>query len=244
MTQEQLAGGRLLHAWRHCWWIALVGCIHPAFAAYTDAKPLRFKGTFNPFKALELPKSTKLPTADKLKKAFRKASLKWHPDRCRRNKEVTVEECEARMEDVHLAQEVLSDERKLQQWEAWDEDRRGGPKREGGRTKPFGQPFGQAGGDAGDSPFGDSAFGANFQGFPNFNFGSGRPGRQPKGRRKRPPPPPPPPPPRRSASSAAPKGTKWKIVSREKRPGAKGAEVEVVTRERDLPGTPMIQVCM
>lgn len=224
------------------WWpvFALASCISPAYAAYTDAKPLRFKGTFNPFKALELPKSKKLPSADNLKKAFRKASLKWHPDRCRRKGEVSVEECEKRMEDVHLAQEVLSDERKLQQWEAWDEDRRGGPKpQDGGRTKPFGQPFGSGGGDDGGIP--ESAFGAKFQGFPGFNFGGGSSGGTRKPKRKRPPTPPPTPP-RRSASSAAPEGTKWKIVSREKRPGMKGAEVEIVTRERDLPGTPMIQV--
>mmetsp|Transcript_104355 Transcript_104355/g.294932 ORF Transcript_104355/g.294932 Transcript_104355/m.294932 type:complete len:155 (-) Transcript_104355:634-1098(-) len=76
-----------------------------------------------------------------MKKAFKKAALQWHPDRCKRKR--PVEECEARMEDVHLAQEVLSDDRRLQMWEAWESDRLGRGDEAAGR-KPFGRPAGGA----------------------------------------------------------------------------------------------------
>lgn len=161
--------------------------------AYTDAKPLRFKPHFDPFKVLGLPKEQALPASDTLRKAFKQAALKWHPDRCRRTSPVEV--CEARMEEVHLAQDVLSDERRLQQWEAWAED-----QRSGGSAQPEGL------------------------------GGSRRP-------RPRPAPRPAPPTPR-PAEEARP----WAVVSRQKHEGLGGAEVEVITRERELAGTPMIQV--
>jgi len=210
--------------------VVLDGACRSRFAlgAYTDAKPLRFKGDFNPFRVLELPPGLQLPSADVLKKAFKKAALKWHPDRCGRTK--PKEECEKRMEEVHMAQDVLSDSRRLQQWEAWVEEKSGrGPKPESERRKPFGQP---RGGDGGGGSGG-------FDGFPNFDFGSGgggggRPGQ--KSKRPQRPPPPPRPTPRPNA------GGPWKEVKRERIKGTTDASVEVITRERPLAGTPMIQV--
>merc|ERR1719216_323841 len=84
-------------------------------APYTDVKPMKFKEGFNPFKVLEMPRDEELPEQGVLKKAFKKAALKWHPDRCKRTNPEA--DCEARMEEVKLAQEVLSDGRRLQQWE-------------------------------------------------------------------------------------------------------------------------------
>lgn len=202
-----------------------------AEGAYTDAKPLRFKGKFDPFKVLGLPKSQALPSNDVLRKAFKKAALTWHPDRCKRKK--PIEECEAKMEEVHLAQDVLQDERRLQQWEAWDEDRRGGPKpEEGGRNKPFGT---RAGGAGGGFPNFGGGFGDAFGGMPGGR--GGRPKRSPTPR---------PPPPRRPPPSPRPPPQQeqlpWKVVSVQTSEGMKGSKVELITRERDLPGTPMVQV--
>lgn len=290
-----------------------------AAGAYTDAKPLRFKGTFDPFKVLGLPKEQALPAAAVLKKAFKKGALKWHPDRCKRS--TPIEECEARMEEVHLAQDVLSDERKLQQWEAWDEDRRGGPgpggRPGGGRQKPFAEPR--------TSGSGFSGFGGGRDPFSGgFDFG----GRSGTGGRRAPRPRPSPSPAPRPRPRTQPKAghsttclnehsgkslepstlkeasvvrawygrqgaewehgkgkgsdvtakvkqllregkkiepsvtlfpdaapgrakalcveaqeeKQWRVVSRQKNEGTAGAEVEVITRERDLVGTPMVQV--
>lgn len=210
-------------------WPALLANGLPRFAqgSYTDAKPLKFRGNFDPFRVLQLPKG-KLPPADIVKKAFKKGALRWHPDRCKRT--TPVEECETRMEEVKLAQEVLSDDRKLQQWEAWDEDRRGGgPKPEGGRTKPFGQP---AGSDSFGNMFGGGG-GSSFGGF--GNLGQGRP-RRPAQR------PPPAPRPRPRPPEPPTQEMGWRLISTEKSEGRHGSQVELITRERDLPGTPMIQV--
>lgn len=222
--------------------LALSGPL-PARGAYTDAKPLHFKGKFDPWKVLGLPRAQHLPANDVLRKAFKKGALKWHPDRCKRT--TPTEECEARMEDISLAQEVLTDERKLQQWEAWDEDRRtGGPRPEGGgRSKPFGQPKsggaeggGRDGGRAGGMPGGGGAHSGRASGGPRRN--QGRPPPAPK-----PPPPPPPPSPRPSPRpKKPPKDSAWRVVSSQKSKGIGGAQTEHITRERDLPGTPMVQV--
>lgn len=207
--------------------VALVGLPRPSHGAYTDAKKLKFTGNFNPFKVLELPTSKSLPDADKLKKAFKAQALKWHPDRCSRTK--PIEECESKMENVKLAQEVLSDHRKLQQWEAWREDKiTGGPKPEDeGRRGGFGG----SGGGGGFGGFGANGFPGGFPG----GFDGGRPKPAPRPR-------PSPPPPKAKPKPKKEEPKDWRIVSTEPGTGMHGARVEVITRERDLPGTPMIQV--
>lgn len=218
--------------------LTFASCLLSAVAPYTDAKPLVFKGAFDPWKVLELPRSQSLPANDVLKKAFKKAALKWHPDRCKRT--TPIEECETRMEEVKLAQDVLSDDRRLQQWEAWDEDRRGGgPRRQGQRSKPFGEPRmpGQGQQRPGQWPGGGGGF--------NFDFGGGGPSAF-GGGKQRPPRPRPGPPPRQRSPAPSPtpssKEKRWRVVSTETSPGPAGATIEVVTRERPLPDTPMIQV--
>lgn len=211
----------------------LLGLPRFADGAYTDAKPLKFDGKFDPWKALEIPKSQDLPPADKVKKAFKKGALKWHPDRCARKMEREI--CEKNMEEVKLAQEVLSDDRKLQMWEAWDEDRRtggssGSSKGGGGRQPPprpgGGADFGGGGmGDAFRNAFGPGGFGGTRQ--------------RPRPRPRKPQPPPRPPPAARPATGPA---GAWREVSRRASEGVGGAAVEVITRERDLTGTPMVQV--
>lgn len=214
-----------------------------ARCSYTDAKPMRFKGDFDPFKVLELPRSTTLPQTEVVKKAFKKQALKWHPDRCSRQQAKLPEDqrvdCEAKMETVKLAQEVLSSDRSLQMWEAWDRDRRGIPDPDAGR-KPFGggRSFGGGssfgGGHDSDDPFGGfgSAFGRNFH-----DLGSStrrhrtKPTPAPKPRR------PPAPAPRKEVSAG-----EWRELSREASIGKGNAKVEVITRERDLHNSPLVQV--
>merc|ERR1740121_16753 len=68
--------------------------------------------------------------------------------------------------------------------------------------------------------------------------GGGRPRKPPR----RPPPAPrqpPRPPPRPKPPQ---EDTKWRVVKVQKSKGMGGAKVEVITRERDLPGTAMVQV--
>lgn len=190
---------------------------------YTDAKPIKFTGKFDPFKVLGLPKSKKLPAADVLKKAFKKGALQWHPDRCKRTRK--IEECETRMEEVKLAQEVLSDDRKLMQWEAWREDKVLGPRRR------------EPGQRSGSQQGGGSAFSFGEGGDPFASFGQ-RPRTPPRPAPRPPPPRPPPPPPR----PPPPPVGKWRVLKREPGRAVRGASTEVVTRERDLEGTPMVQV--
>ncbi|CAE8679154.1 unnamed protein product, partial [Polarella glacialis] len=74
---------------------------------------------FNPWTALGLPRSTRIPSKEDLKAAYKAGAKKWHPDKCQAKKK---SECEDRMADTSLAFTVLSDSRRLQQWEAWRED--------------------------------------------------------------------------------------------------------------------------
>lgn len=236
--------------------LAFFGLADRASSAYTDAKPLKFRGTFDPFKALDLPRATELPAADVLKKSFKKAALQWHPDRCSRRKDTTPEECENKMEEAKLAQEVLSDDRKLQQWEAWDEDRKSGSRKKAPAPTPgVRQPFssgnrgGAGGGGRGQTGFGGGGGGFDFGGSAFGGAGPGKgggfddmfggPRQRPRPRPRNRPPPPPAPRPRPRQPQAA---SDWREVSKEVSHGVGGARVEVVTRERELKDTPMMQV--
>jgi len=216
----------------------ILGCtLWPCAGVYTDSEPIDFKGKFDPFKVLGLPLSQKLPAKNVLKKAFKKAALKWHPDRCTRT--MPEKKCKDKMLDVTLANDVLSDRRKFQQWEGWDEDRRLGRKR------------GHRAGGAGGFPGGFGGGGGGFPGGGGFDFdfssmfggGGPQPGRAQQSRpkpKKRPStsPRPPPSPPKKPPVDEK----EWTVVSRQKSQGVGGAQVELITRERDLKGTPSIQV--
>lgn len=189
-------------------------------AQYTDARKLEFPKGFDPFKTLGIAKKGKdgldLPEKDTLKKAYKKAALKWHPDRCKGDKD----KCEKKMAEVALAQEVLSDNRKLQQWDATQVDRLGskGPKEKMGSFS--GADF---------ESFGGGGFGEG--GFGGFNFGQGgqRKKRDKPKKQKSPPSPPPPPPPK-------PREQGWKDVKvSDKISGPKGSQVQTITRELKLP---------
>jgi len=101
-----------------------------------------FPKGFNPWKILSLTPSQNLPDKQSLKNAYRGASKQWHPDKCgarqaklntraRQRKSATGklptrEVCEDRISQITLAHEVLTDSRRLQQWEAWREDTNAG----------------------------------------------------------------------------------------------------------------------
>lgn len=86
--------------------------------SYSDAETRTYPKGFNPWTALDLPRSRTVPSKEDLKIAYKVAAKKWHPDKCRTNKK----ECESRMSEAALANAVLSDGRQLQQWEAWRQD--------------------------------------------------------------------------------------------------------------------------
>merc|ERR1712151_474140 len=83
--------------------------------AYSDAESQSFPKGFNPWTVLGLPKQRSIPSSEDLKAAYKNAAKKWHPDKCQGKKS----ECEAKMAQTALANNVLSDGRRLQQWEAW-----------------------------------------------------------------------------------------------------------------------------
>eukprot|EP00930_Biecheleria_cincta_P049905 TRINITY_DN35106_c0_g1_i1.p1 TRINITY_DN35106_c0_g1~~TRINITY_DN35106_c0_g1_i1.p1 ORF type:complete len:241 (+),score=42.67 TRINITY_DN35106_c0_g1_i1:30-725(+) len=179
-----------------------------------------FPKGWSPFKVLGLPESSRLPRKADLKRAHRKAALQWHPDRCKDD----PKKCEKKMASVNVANEILSDDRQFQQWDAQRRERsgRGG----GGGGNPFagggGNPFG-----GGGNPFGGGGF--------NFNFGGGGP--QPRRQRPRPPPPPPRPPPPRPR----PKEKGWKVVKTvEERRGE--STVTIITRELPVAGGKQVKV--
>jgi len=94
--------------------------------AYSDAETQSFPKGFNPWSTLGLKPSRKVPSKDELKTAYKAAAKQWHPDKCKDNKE----KCEKKMSQAALANTVLSDGRRLQQWEAWRMDTRSGYKQE------------------------------------------------------------------------------------------------------------------
>lgn len=71
---------------------------------------------FNPWKVLGLKESKQIPNGEMLKKAYKAVAKQNHPDKCQ---EKQKKSCEDKMAEATLAQDVLSDGRKLQQWEAW-----------------------------------------------------------------------------------------------------------------------------
>eukprot|EP00746_Dinoflagellata_sp_MGD_P140724 gnl/MRDRNA2_/MRDRNA2_73932_c0_seq2.p1 gnl/MRDRNA2_/MRDRNA2_73932_c0~~gnl/MRDRNA2_/MRDRNA2_73932_c0_seq2.p1 ORF type:complete len:225 (+),score=33.69 gnl/MRDRNA2_/MRDRNA2_73932_c0_seq2:99-773(+) len=86
--------------------------------SYSEAETGTYPSRFDPFKVLGLPRSKKIPSKETLKSVYKEAAAKWHPDKCQTGKS----ECEKRMSEIALAKTVLSDGRKLQQWEAWRDD--------------------------------------------------------------------------------------------------------------------------
>jgi len=81
---------------------------------------------FNPWRVLGLPESKRIPDAGTLKKAYKDMAKKNHPDKCQEKQKKT---CEDRMSEGILAQDVLSDGRRLQQWEAWRRENAVGGRR-------------------------------------------------------------------------------------------------------------------
>lgn len=194
--------------------------------------PLQFPTGFNPFLSLGLPRSGAPPPSGRLKHAFRKAAVRWHPDRCR---EKPKKACESKMQEVNLAREVLSDPRKLQMWESWrfaqeeaaQSARRSASAKQGPRQhRP----------------------GPHERRWQQSGQHERRPGRD-KERWQRPhsghrtrQPPPPRPQPTPPAPPAPPSMGPWREVSRQRVDSVRGAEVESITRERSILGTPMVQV--
>lgn len=90
-----------------------------------------------------------------IKTAYRRAALKWHPDR---NK---TSEADAKFKEVTKAYEVLSDSKKREMYDQYGESafNRGGP---GG--------FGSGGGQSTGNPF-EGFGGFSSQGFENVDFG-------------------------------------------------------------------------
>jgi len=170
-----------------------------------------FPNRFDPFVSLGLPRSAALPSRIKLKEAFRRAAVRWHPDRCR---ELSKQTCEAKMQQINLAREVLSDARRLQMWDAWHraEERAAKDQNNGkGKQAPRRR--------------------TRHNSFPQ---------------NQSPPPSPAPSPPQRPPQSSSQRPPQsmgvWREVSRYRVHGVRGAEVDSITRERSVLGTPMVQV--
>jgi len=91
-----------------------------------------------------------------VKKAFRKLSLKWHPDKCKDKKE----KCLKKFTDINDAHEVLCDKKKREDFNNYGEEVPGsGGGHGGGGGSPFEEMFGDffGGGDGfgfGGDPFG------------------------------------------------------------------------------------------
>mmetsp|Transcript_25058 Transcript_25058/g.49026 ORF Transcript_25058/g.49026 Transcript_25058/m.49026 type:complete len:247 (-) Transcript_25058:63-803(-) len=213
-------------------WPWKVPCFTAGLVVAVAGSEQVFRKGWSPFVALNLPETPRIPSKAVLKRAHRKAALRWHPDRC----EVSKDKCHKKMASINVANDILSDERKLQQWQAQRNERRGSPKRHGGSGKRHRSHFGGNDFDSfsggGFDPFGDAGF--------NFDFGERRrpkratPGRKGPRASSRPTPPPPPPPPR-------PREDGWKVVkSVQERRGE--ATVTTITRELPAPGGKQIKI--
>lgn len=86
--------------------------------SYSDTETQEYPKGFDPWKALDLPRSRSVPSTESLKAAYRTVAKQWHPDKCR----VGKQKCEKRMSEAALANRVLADARQLQHWEAWRDD--------------------------------------------------------------------------------------------------------------------------
>lgn len=149
------------------------------------------------YKVLDVDKSA---DDDKLKKAYRKAALKWHPDRNPENKE----QADAKFKEISEAYEVLSDPNKRAAYDQFGEaGLKGGPVpgefptgQQGGPTQTFSFSMGGRPGAQGftpsnpedifkrffgnASPFGfdmeDGGFGGGSRGMPGMHNMGGMPG--------------------------------------------------------------------
>jgi len=221
-------------------WLRVARWIALAFASLSAAQSNQrtFPRGWSPFKTLGLPESQNMPKKAPLKRAHRKASMKWHPDKCKED----AKKCEKKMAAVNVANEVLSDKKEFHNWLG---QKNGGSRHTGGGGNPFGggggNPFG-----GGGNPFGGGGGGGGFPGF-NFNFGGGGQnpfgggghGARPGGPRRQAKPPPPPPP--RPSPRPRPVEKGWKTVkSVEERRGR--STVTTITRELPVPGGKQIKV--
>lgn len=86
--------------------------------SYSESETSTYPKRFDPWRVLGLPRSNTIPATETLKSVYKEVAKKWHPDKCQTGKR----QCEQRMSETALAKNVLSDGRRLQQWEAWLED--------------------------------------------------------------------------------------------------------------------------
>merc|ERR1719468_368636 len=197
-----------------------VGCLTAGLVVATAAPEQVFRKGWSPFVALDLPETPHIPSKAALKRAHRKAALRWHPDRC---KVANKDKCHKKMASVNVANDILSDERKFQQWQAQRDEHRGSTSRHGGPGGPGGRRFG------GGGPFSNGDFDPFGGG--GFQFGD-----RPRGKRRPRPSPRPPPPPQ-----PRPREKGWKVVkSVEERRGQ--STVTTITRELPAPGGKQIKI--
>ena len=117
---------------------------------------------------------TQSATERELKKAYRMAALRWHPDK-NNGSEEQRKEAEEKFKDVNEAYEVLSDPRKRQRYDNGDdlEDMGGGGMGGVDPNAVFQMFFGGGGGSPfGGGGFGGGGFGGGGRGgFGQFHFG-------------------------------------------------------------------------
>lgn len=105
---------------------------------------------------------------DDIKKAFKKAAMKYHPDRFANASEAEKKDAEEKFKEINEAYQVLSDSQKKQQY-----DQFGHAAFEQGGAGFNGFNSGAGGFDFGDI-FGDIFGGGNFEGFSGFGDSSRR----------------------------------------------------------------------
>jgi len=108
-----------------------------------------------------------------IKSAYRKAALKWHPDKNQDNKK----EAEEKFKEINEAYQVLSDQGKRQKYDQFGHAAFDPSSGMGGNPFSGGNPFGGAGGytytySGGQNPFENADFGDPFDIFEQF-FGGG-----------------------------------------------------------------------